>query len=64
MVTLVEMKSLGWSLNGEAWKWSNRMFAWKEELVKEYDERLTSIVLQVNATYQWFENYSPPIVTR
>jgi len=33
LVTVAEMFSLGWGLNGEAWKWQRWLFVWEEEMV-------------------------------
>lgn len=53
MVTLVELNSLGWGVNGEAWKWRKRMFAWEEELVGECVELFISFIFQVNMVDRW-----------
>jgi len=40
-------------VNGEAWKWPMRLFAWEDELVRECIGRLTSVVLQVGTIDHW-----------
>ncbi|AES90772.1 hypothetical protein MTR_4g097730 [Medicago truncatula] len=35
MATVVEMYSLGWEEEGEAWKWRRRLLAWEEGKVRE-----------------------------
>ena len=33
LVMVAEMFARGWGVNGEAWKWCRRLFAWEEELL-------------------------------
>jgi hypothetical protein len=44
--------SMGWGMNGEAWKWCRRLFSWEEELLIECVGRLKSVVLQVGSPDQ------------
>ncbi|KEH42387.1 hypothetical protein MTR_1g068995 [Medicago truncatula] len=34
LATVAEMFTLGWDVNGEAWKWCRRLFAWERELIR------------------------------
>jgi len=47
-INVADMYLLGWGVNREAWKWRMRLFAWEEELVREYVDPLTNVVLQVD----------------
>ena len=49
----MDMFSMGWGVNGEAWKWQRRLFTWEEELVRECVGRLTPVVLQVGSADRW-----------
>nr|ABD32346.1 H+-transporting two-sector ATPase, alpha/beta subunit, central region, related [Medicago truncatula] len=44
---------LGWGVDGGAWRWRRRLFAWEEELVEERVEQLTNFVLQVDMSDRW-----------
>jgi len=50
-----EMKGRGWGIDGEAWVWRRRLFAWEEEYVRECSLLLHNIVLQdsVHDTWRW-----------
>jgi hypothetical protein len=47
LATVTEMFTLGWGVNGEAWKRRRRLFSWEEEFIGECVELLTFVVLQV-----------------
>lgn len=47
VIIVVDMKLLGWGVNGEAWKWRRRLFAWEEELTRDCVDMLSNIILQV-----------------
>jgi hypothetical protein len=47
LATIAETKMMGWGVNGEAWKWLMKLFVWEEYLVKEYVDRLSNVILQV-----------------
>jgi len=49
-VTVVEIFSLGWEVNGKAWKWRRGLFAWEEGLVRECAEQPSFVVLQVSVS--------------
>jgi len=34
-ISVSDMFQLGWGVDGEAWRWRRRLFAWEEELVGE-----------------------------
>jgi len=53
LATVDEMFLLGWEVNGEAWKWWRRLFAWEEGLVGECVNQLSSIVLYVGVDDRW-----------
>ncbi|XP_024626681.1 uncharacterized protein [Medicago truncatula] len=52
-VTVREMFLLGWGVDGGAWRWRRRLFAWEEELVGECVVRLANFVLQDDLTDRW-----------
>ncbi|KEH19688.1 hypothetical protein MTR_8g466580 [Medicago truncatula] len=52
-VNVAEMFSLYWEVNGEAWKWGRRLFAWDEGFVRECMAQLLLVVLQVGVTDGW-----------
>jgi len=52
-VTVEEMYVLGWEVDGEAWKWRRRLFAWEEGLVGECADRLSSIDLLDGVVDRW-----------
>jgi len=47
-VLIFGMHELGWGLEGGAWKWRRRLFAWEEELVGELRLLLQNVSLQVD----------------
>jgi hypothetical protein len=53
LATVKEMFVLGWEVDGEAWKWRRRLFAWDDGLVGECADRLSSIVLQDDVVDRW-----------
>ena len=50
-----EMAGRGWGIDGGAWVWRRRLFAWEEENVRECSLLLHNIVLQdtVHDTWRW-----------
>jgi len=53
LVFVTEMHFLGWGVNGEAWKWRRRLFAWEEELARECAALLSNVILQVEVLDWW-----------
>jgi hypothetical protein len=53
LITVADMKLLGWGVNGEAWKWRRRLFAWKENLVRKCVDRLSNVILHVEMEDRW-----------
>jgi len=47
------MCNLGWGIDGGAWNWRRRLFAWEEELVGELRLLLENINLQVTREDRW-----------
>jgi len=52
-VSVFEMFQLGWEVNGDAWKWRCRLFAWEEEQVGELCLLLQNVTLQVDKEDMW-----------
>jgi hypothetical protein len=48
-----DMCQLGWGVDGEAWRWRRRLFAWEEELVGELILLLQNVILQVDMDDKW-----------
>jgi len=55
-VFVFDLCQLGWGVNGEAWKWRQRLFAWEEEKVGELCLLLQYVNLQVNKEDTWVWN--------
>ncbi|XP_024634465.1 uncharacterized protein [Medicago truncatula] len=53
LATVREMSLLGWGLDGGAWRWRRRLFAWEEGLLGECVGRLVNSVLQVDVSDRW-----------
>jgi len=51
--TVAHMHARGWGLNGEAWKWRQRLYVWEEELLGECVGQLTSVTLKVECADRW-----------
>jgi hypothetical protein len=53
-----DMEGRGWGIDGGAWVWRHRLFAWEEESVREYSLLLHNIVLQdsVHDTWRWLSD--------
>jgi len=47
------MCTLGWGVDGRAWQWRHRLFAWAEELVREHRLLLENVNLQVTREERW-----------
>ena len=43
--SVAAMRSLGWRVEGEAWRWRRRLFAWEEESVGELTLLLHNVSL-------------------
>lgn len=43
---VADMGQLGWAIDGRAWEWRHRLFAWEDECVRECSVLLHNIVLQ------------------
>lgn len=54
--SVANMYARCWGVNGKAWKWRCRLFAWEEELLGECVVRPTSVTLQVDRVYRWIWN--------
>jgi len=50
------MSTLGWGLEGAAWSWRRRLFAWEEELVVKLRLLLQNVTLQVLREDRWIRN--------
>jgi len=50
---VADMRRMGWTVEGRAWEWRRRLFAWEEECVRERCVLLNNIVLQDNVTDNW-----------
>ncbi|GAU24791.1 hypothetical protein TSUD_157040 [Trifolium subterraneum] len=50
---VVEMFSLGWGVDGEAWKWQRQLWAWEEEMLRECQTLLLNFTLQVHSSDRW-----------
>ena len=55
-VSVFDLFHLGWGVNGEAWKWRRRLFAWEEEQLGELCLLLQNVILQVNKEEKWIWN--------
>lgn len=42
------MHGLGWGIEGGAWRWRRRLFAWEEELLGELRLLLQNVSLQID----------------
>jgi hypothetical protein len=58
--TVVEMFSLGWGTDGEAWEWRRQLSGWEEEL-RECQALLLTQSLQVLSQYRWQWQSDPDI---
>jgi len=47
------MCQLGWGVEGHAWCWRRRLFAWEEELVGDLILLLQNVTLQANKNDKW-----------
>lgn len=56
MVTVADMHSLGWGLDGVACQWCKMLFVWEEELVGECVKLLNYVVLQADREDIWVWN--------
>jgi len=50
---VVNMGRWGWTVDGRAWEWRRRLFAWEEECVRECCVLLNNFVLQDNVNGKW-----------
>jgi hypothetical protein len=50
---VADMGRLGWTVDGRAWEWRRRLFAWEEECVRECSVLLNNFVLQDNVDDKW-----------
>jgi hypothetical protein len=48
LISVSEMCSLGWGVEGNGWRWRRGLRAWEEELLRECVARLSNVSLQVN----------------
>jgi len=49
-VSMFDLCQLGWGVEGQAWSWRRRLFAWEEKVVGELIFLLPSVSLQVDKT--------------
>ena len=42
---VVGMERLGWAVDGRAWVWRRRLFAWEEKMVRECSVLLHNFIL-------------------
>jgi len=52
-VSVSAMCNLGWGIDGGAWQWRRRLFAWEEELVGKLRILLENVNLQVTRKDRW-----------
>jgi len=52
-MSVFDMCQLGWGVDGEAWRWKRRLFAWEEELVGELSVLLQNVFFQVDKDDKW-----------
>ncbi|KEH27819.1 transmembrane protein, putative [Medicago truncatula] len=52
-VSVFDLFQLGWGVNGEAWKWRRRLFAWEEEQMEELCLLLQNVILQADKEDRW-----------
>jgi len=50
------MSQLGWGVEGQAWCWRRRLFAWDEELVGDLTLLLQNVTLQTDKNDMWLWN--------
>jgi len=48
-----DMCHLGWGVDGEAWRWRRRLFAWEEGLLGDIILLLQNVNLQVDNVDRW-----------
>ena len=48
-----DMCHLGWGMDGEAWRWRRRLFAWEEGLLGDLILLLQNVNLQVDNVDRW-----------
>ena len=48
-----DMCHLGWGMDGEAWRWRRRLFAWEEGLLGDLMLLLQNVNLQVDTVDRW-----------
>jgi hypothetical protein len=51
--SVFSMHLLGWGVDGSAWRWRRRLFAWEEELVGELGILLSTVILQEDRCDRW-----------
>jgi len=57
------MFAKGWGVNGEAWKWRCRLFAWEDELLEECIIFLSNFSFRLTVLINGFGSYMLLIVT-
>ncbi|GAU50622.1 hypothetical protein TSUD_410230 [Trifolium subterraneum] len=50
---MVEMFSLGWGVDVEAWEWRRQLWAWEEEMLRECQALLLNLSLQAQSSDRW-----------
>jgi len=58
-LTVLDMFSLGWGVEGETWTWRRRLLAWEEEMVEECRVLLDNVHLYVTIVDQWCWQLDP-----
>jgi hypothetical protein len=57
--SVFDMSTLGWGLEGKAWDWRRRLFAWEEEELRELRFLLQNVSLQVLRVDRWNWSLEP-----
>jgi hypothetical protein len=58
-MSVFDMCQLGWGVDGEAWRWRRRLFAWEEDMVGERTLLLQNVILQVGKDDRWLWTLEP-----
>ncbi|XP_045831535.1 uncharacterized protein LOC123922923 [Trifolium pratense] len=53
LLTVAEMFSLGWGMDGMAWVWRRQLRAWEEDMLRECQFLLANISLQAHHSDRW-----------
>jgi len=50
---VADMWRRGWAVDGRAWEWRRRLFAWEEECLRECSVLLHNFVLKESVSDKW-----------